>query len=409
MTGQGLLQLALYVVVLVAAGEAARRLHGRRLPGRAHVHVAAARACRAVDLSRLRRRSRARIGLEALRVRRAAGEPAGLHRRVCVAAPAGRAAPQPAGAGRGIARLVVQHGGQLCDEHQLAGVRRRSDHELPDADAGSRRAEFPVGGSGHRGADRVDPRLRPPRGGPDRQLLGRFHAQHAVRAAAPVLRAGRRARGTGRRAVLRAVPAGDAGRARGHPGAGDQRRRHAAAGCVRRAGHEGRDRHRADAAARPGGEPGGDQAARHERRRVLQRQLGASVREPDAADEFPRGAGDPADPGRPLLHVRQHGQRQAAGLGPAGGHAGDLRAADGRRVRGRAGRKSSLRCTRRRPGGLRDAGRRQHGGQGDALRHRQLRALGDGHDRRIERLGQLDARFVHAARRAGADVAHAAR
>ena len=40
-----------------------------------------------------------------------------------------------------------------------------------------------------------------------------------------------------------------------------------------------------------------DQAARHQRRRLLQRQQRASVRESDAAVEFPRGPGDPADPG----------------------------------------------------------------------------------------------------------------
>ena len=37
----------------------------------------------------------------------------------------------------------------------------------------------------------------------------------------------------------------------------------------------------------------------------LQRELRAPVREPDATDELPRGAGDPADSRRPLLHVRQ--------------------------------------------------------------------------------------------------------
>ena len=49
---------------------------------------------------------------------------------------------------------------------------------------------------------------------------------------------------------------------------------------------------------------------------------------------------------------------------------------------------------------LRAAAGRQHGGQGGALRHRQLGAVGDRHDRGVERLGQLDARLVHAARRA---------
>ena len=97
-------------------------------------------------------------------------------------------------------------------------------------------------------------------------------------------------------------------------------------------GHRGPDGHRADAAARSGGQPGCDQAARHQRRRVLQRELGTPVREPDAADEFPRDAGDPADPGGALLHVRQHGQRPAPGLGVAGRDAGDLRAVGGRCV-----------------------------------------------------------------------------
>ena len=51
------------------------------------------------------------------------------------AAAAGRAAAQPAGLGRGHARLVVQHRGQLRHQHQLAGLRRRDDDELPHADA----------------------------------------------------------------------------------------------------------------------------------------------------------------------------------------------------------------------------------------------------------------------------------
>ena len=43
-----------------------------------------------------------------------------------------------------------------------------------------------------------------------------------------------------------------------------------------------------------------------------------------------------------------------------------------------------------------------------ALRHRQLGALGHGDDGGLERLGQRDARLVHAAGRAGADVDDAA-
>src|SRR4029453_5151031 len=55
------------------------------------------------------------------------------------------------------------------------------------------------------------------------------------------------------------------------------------------------------------------QAARHQRRRFFQRQLRASLREPDAAREFPRSAGHSDDPGRALLHVRLHGPTRARG------------------------------------------------------------------------------------------------
>ena len=49
----------------------------------------------------------------------------------------------------------------------------------------------------------------------------------------------------------------------------------------------------ADVPRRPGRRPGGDQAARHQRRRLLQRQLGDAVREPDLALELRRDARDP--------------------------------------------------------------------------------------------------------------------
>ena len=41
----------------------------------------------------------------------------------------------PQGLGRGVAGFVVQHRRQLRHQHQLAGLRRRNDDELPDADA----------------------------------------------------------------------------------------------------------------------------------------------------------------------------------------------------------------------------------------------------------------------------------
>ena len=121
---------------------------------------------------------------------------------------------------------------------------------------------------------------------------------------------------------------------------------------------------------------------------------------PTPLSQFPGDAGDPADPGGAVLHVRQDDRRHPPGLGPARGDDAS----------------SSSRCWPRTtrceaPGnpvltklgvdqvGERDQSRRQHGRQGSALRRRQLCAVGGRHHLRVERLGQLDARLVHAARR----------
>ena len=114
--------------------------------------------------------------------------------------------------------------------------------------------------------------------------------------------------------------------------------------------------------------------------------------------------------GRALLHLRQDGRRHPPGLGGARRHDRHLR-----RARSRSASGPSTAATRASPplgvdiDGERRAAGRQHGGQGGPLRHRQLRPLGDRHDRRLERLGQLDARLLHAARRPRADVPDAAR
>ena len=102
---------------------------------------------------------------------------------------------------------------------------------------------------------------------------------------------------------------------------------------------------------RPGREPGGDQGARHERRRASQRELRASVREPDRPHEPPRDVGAARDPVRAHVRLRAPRRRPAAGLG-------DLRRdarALGRRGRARdvgsrstATRRCSARHARRR-------------------------------------------------------------
>ena len=180
-------------------------------------------------------------------------------------------------------------------------------------------------------------------------------------------------------------------------------RRQADDGQGRQAGDGEEDHAGADPAARARRLAGRHQAARHQRRRLLQRQFRASLREPDAALELPRDAVDPGHRRRAVHHLRPDGGRRAPGLGGARRHDDPAR-----RPCSRSRSSPSNRATRfsSRPGRVR---RRQHGRQGGALRHRQLRDLGDRDHRRLERLGQLDARLLHAARRPGADVADAAR
>ena len=116
-------------------------------------------------------------------------------------------------------------------------------------------------------------------------------------------------------------------------------------------GADGDARRRAGHRARPGRLAGRDQAARHERRRLLQRQLGPPAREPDAALELPRGARDPAHPRRALLHVRRDGEGPAPGLGALRRDARHLRpAAPGCDRRAEQRGNPALAAARRRPG-----------------------------------------------------------
>ena len=214
--------------------------------------------------------------------------------------------------------------------------------------------------------------LRPPPLRDDRQLLGRPHARHDPGAAAACDRDRDRAR----------EPGGRAEPPRLHP-------RHDRAG-----------RHPVDPGW-PDREPGGDQGARRERRRPLQRQLRPSVREPERLHEPVRDPRPPDDPVRAHLHLRAPRQGPAPGLGAVRRHVRDL---DRRRrprdaLRGR--RQPEAAGDRRR--------RRQHGGQGGALRHRDVRPVRRLDDGNLDGRRQLRPRQLHAARRRGPARAHDAR
>ena len=83
----------------------------------------------------------------------------------------------------------LQHGGQLHDEHKLAGLCRRDDHEYHDADAGAHGSEFRFRGKRHGGARRLHPRACATASDDDRQLLGRHGPHGPLHTPAPLHRA----------------------------------------------------------------------------------------------------------------------------------------------------------------------------------------------------------------------------
>ena len=233
--------------------------------------------------------------MDAVRAGAAAVQPARRARRVCIAAPARRIAPESAGHGGGHARLFVQHRRELHDQHELAGLRRREHDELSHPDARADGAELPVRSDRDGGGDRADPRLRPPEGRDHRQLLGRHDAKHALHPAAARLHPGAGARVARRRADLLRLSECPA------PRGGRVRQPEARCGRTANEGREGQPRHRegdsegAGHRSWAGGVPGRHQAARDQRWRLLQRQLGTPVGESDPARELSRDALDPAD------------------------------------------------------------------------------------------------------------------
>ncbi len=88
----------------------------------------------------------------------------------------------------------------------------------------------------------------------------------------------------------------------------------------------------------PGRLAGGDQGARHQRRRLLQRQQRLPVRELERVDQLRRAAADPGDSRRPHLHLRSNGRQPAPGLGPLHRDDADVHRRGQRRLHRRAAR-----------------------------------------------------------------------
>ena len=337
------------------AGETARLVHDARVQRRAHVPVAGLATGRDRALSGRGCRRETRAALAHLHHRHAVLPCRRLPHPLRTDAPPGGAAVQSGGAVGRRARPLLQHGRELHHQYQLAELRRRKHAVLPRADARPDAPELPVGGDRHRTRGRADPRLCARFGKDRRQFLGRYHPLHALH------------------------PHADLHRVRALPGLAGHT---ADAWSLCRSDHAGR--RQADHRRRPGRLAGRHQDARHQRRRLLQRQCRPSVREPDGFVELRADDLHLRDRGRAHQCVRPHGRQSAPGLGDP--------CRDGRVVRRRChGRLLGRGPRQRRIHGARSH-RRQHGGQGGALRHRRLRAVRRRHHCRLVRRRQRHAR-----------------
>src|SRR3979490_1960311 len=92
------------------------------------------------------------------------------------------------------------------------------------------------------------------------------------------------------------------------------------------------------AGGRPRRLAGRDQAAGHQRRRILQRQLRDAVRERDELLQLRRAGLDPPHPRGAHLHVRANGGKPAPGVGDLRGDAGAFPGVRARHLPGRAAR-----------------------------------------------------------------------
>ena len=258
MTFNGWLQIALYCVLIIAAHQAVRRLHDARVQRRAHVPVAGAAPARARHLPRCAASTRTRNSTgSAYAIAMLAFSIAGfvVAVRDCSGCRAccrsiRRARPRCRPTSRSTPRSAsspTPTGSPTCRETtmsyltQMAGL---TVHNFVSAATGIALAIALVRGFARRSAQ------------DDRQFLGRSDPLHALHPAADLDR---------RRPGLRLA---------GH--AAEPQRLHRGDDAGRRqAGHR----------AGPGGFAGSHQDAGHQRRRLLQRQLGASVREPERAHQ----------------------------------------------------------------------------------------------------------------------------
>ena len=366
------------------AHQAARHLHVPGLRGRAAAAAARLRAARARALPAVRRRpdDASRAG-RSTPWRCCCSARSACWSRTRIAAPAARAAAEPAGhSPPSAADLAFNTAASFTTNTNWQAYSRRVDDELPHPDGRARLAQLHVGRGRHRRRARAGARPHAPAARPtSRRRIGNFwvdliRAHRSTCCCPSASSCALVARLAGRDPELRAVRRGDHARGR------EADARDGPGGLA-----GGRSSSSAPTAA-ASSTPTARTRSRTRRRSPTSSQMLLDLRHPGGAH----------------LHLRPHGARPAQGWALFAAMAvlflvGVTVAyyAEAARQPGAAQR------TRRRPGG------RQHGRQGGALRHRQLGALRDRHHGRLVRRGELDARQLHAARRPGAAREHRAR
>ena len=276
-------------------------------------------------------------------------------------------------------RPRLQHGHQFHDDDDLAGVWGREHDELLLANGRAHDGKLSRRCGRSRDRHRVHPRVLTRAIGGSRQLLGRCHTRVALGAPARCTRRRDCSGLAGRADELQPLHRGDEPRA---SDAGDR------AGSRRRAGDH--------------------QESRHQRRRILQCQRRASLREPDAAHQLSwrcwqscscrrpsptRLAGWSASHDKDGCCTRVMVVLFVAGIG----------AVDWSETHEGAHRR--LGSTAQGPVVV----RRQHGRQGGAIRRRRIDAHGRGDVECGDRILQRDGRQLHGSRRGRAAPQSAAR
>ena len=333
----------------------------------------------------------------------------GILRGICSTAPSVLAPLNPMGFGAVSPGLLFQYGGKFRHQYQLAGLWRRNHDELSDPDAGPGGAELPLGRNGHGRARRLYPRLCPRHRRKESAISGWTWCAARSISFCPSLLSWRFDSGlSGRGAEL---PSLSNRSARSQPTTYEKPKLDADGQPLKDAKGNpvietvGK---RTGLASWAGSLANRHQAAGHQRRRLFQRQLRPSFRKPDPVDRiswrcwpfclspaalcytFGKMVGDTRQGWAVLAAMTMifcvcfplpYGRNKAA-----------------IRRWPRLGVDQTASTT---------AAGRQHGRQRGAVRSCQLRLMGDGHDRRLQRFGELHARFLYPPRRNGADVADA--